>query len=72
MIAITFSCRDHESWVQFIEPVQTASRSRIAYLWCIRSGTPAIARVAIGSASTSSGAVFGGGGTGIGPPWETL
>ena len=26
--------------VQFVEPVQTASRSRTAYLWCIRSGTP--------------------------------
>ena len=43
------------------------SRSRIAYLWCIRSGTPGIGRVSIGSASSSSGAVFGGGGTGIGP-----
>ena len=55
-----------------MEPVQTASRSRTTYLWCIRSGTPAIAFVLIGSASTSSGAVCGGGGTGIGPPYVTL
>jgi hypothetical protein len=49
-----------------------ASRSRTTYLWCIRSGTPGIALVAIGSASSSSGAVWGGGGTGIGPGWSTL
>ena len=71
-IAIAFSCRDQESCDQFIEPVQTVSRSRITYLWCIRSGTPAIGRVGIGSASSSSGAVCGGGGTGIGPGWSTL
>ena len=71
-MTIAFSCRVHESWDQFIDPVQTASRSRTTYLWCIRSGTPAIARVGIGSASSSSGAVFGGGGTGIGPGWSTL
>ena len=71
-IAVTFSCRDHESCDQFIEPVQTVSRSRITYLWCIRSGTPGIGRVEIGSASSSSGAVCGGGGTGIGPGWSTL
>ena len=41
-IAITFSCRDHESSVQFSEPVQTSAPSRITNLWCIRSGTPAI------------------------------
>ena len=69
---MTFSCRVHESWDQFIDPVQTASRSRTTYLWCIRSGTPAIGRVGIGSASSSSGAVCGGGGTGIGPGWSTL
>ena len=32
MIAVTFSWRDHESCDQFIEPVQTVSRSRITYL----------------------------------------
>ena len=34
----TFSCRDHESSVQFIDPVQTTALSRTTYLWCIRSG----------------------------------
>ena len=43
---MTFSCRDHESSVQFVEPVQTASASRTTNLWCIRSGIPAIPRVA--------------------------
>ena len=71
-MAIAFSWRVQESCDQFIDPVQTASRSRTTYLWCIRSGTPAIARVGSGSASSSSGAVFGGGGTGIGPGWSTL
>ncbi len=66
-ITIAFSWRDHESFVQFIEPVQTAARSRTTYLWCIRSGSPGIAFVSSGSASISSGAVRGGGGTGIGP-----
>ena len=40
---MTFSCRVQESFVQLREPVQTASPSRTTYLWCIRSGTPAIA-----------------------------
>jgi hypothetical protein len=32
MTAITFSSRDHESSVQFVEPVQTAERSRTTVL----------------------------------------
>ena len=47
--AITFSCRDQASSVQFVEPVQTDSPSRITYLWCIRSGTPAIGIASSGS-----------------------
>ena len=35
-------------------------------LWCIRSGIPGTARVSTVSCSMSSGAAFGGGGTGIG------
>ena len=69
---MTFSWRDQESSVQLVEPVQTASPSRTTNLWCIRSGTPAMPRVATGSASIASGAVSGGGGTGIGPGWATL
>ena len=69
---MTFSCRDHESSVQFVDPVHTASPSRTTNLWCMRSGMPAIPRVATGSASIASGVVSGGGGTGIGPGWATL
>ena len=69
---ITFSWRLHESSVQLVEPDQTSVPSRTTYLWCIRSGTPAIARVGTGSASIASGLVAGGGGTGIGPGWSTL
>ena len=54
---ITFSCRLHESSVQFVEPDQTSVPSRTTNLWCIRSGTPAIARVGTGSASIASGLV---------------
>ena len=65
-IAITFSCRDHESSVQFVEPVQTVSPSRTAYLWCMRSGIPAIGRWGTPSEEMSSTSGSGGGGTGIG------
>ena len=41
-VTMTFSCRDHESSVQFVDPAQTASPSRTTNLWCMRSGTPAI------------------------------
>ena len=41
---MTFSSRVHESSVQFVEPLQTASRSRTTYLWCIRSGQPGTRR----------------------------
>jgi len=58
---ITFSWRSHESIVQFVEPVSTASPSRTTNLWCMRSGSPGIARVGNGSDSMSDGSVFGGG-----------
>ena len=57
----TFSCRVHESIVQFADPVQTAAPSRTTYLWCIRSGIPGTARSSIGSSCRSSGRVAGGG-----------
>ena len=66
MTAITFSSRDHESSVQFVEPVQTEERSRTTYLWCIRSGMPAIGFAGRPRRAMSSGVSFGGGGTGIG------
>ena len=71
-VTMTFSCRDQESSVQLVDPVQTDSPSRTTILWCIRSGTPATPRVGTGSASIASGTVAGGGGTGIGPGWATL
>ena len=40
MTMSAFSCRLHASSVQLVEPVQTDSRSRITYLWCMRSGMP--------------------------------
>ena len=69
---ITFSWRVHESSDQFVEPVQTASPSRTTYLWCIRSGTPAIGSASTGSASISAWSGDAGGGTGIGIAWSTL
>ena len=69
---ITFSCRLHESSVQFVDPVQTSVASRTTYLWCMRSGMPAIARVGMGSAAIAWAIVLGGGGTGIGPGWSRL
>ena len=71
-VTTTFSCRDHESSVQFIEPVQTVSLSRTTNLWCIRSGTPAIALAGTSSAAISWTSGSGGGGTGIGFAWSTL
>ena len=71
-IATTFSCRVHESFVQFSEPVQTSAPSRITYLWCIRSGTPAIGTPCTGSVAISWTSGSGGGGTGIGFAWSTL
>ena len=63
-MTMTFSSRVHESSVQFVEPAQTASRSRTTYLWCIRSGQPGTGAVSNGSDSISDGSVFGGGGIG--------
>ena len=39
-MTMTFSWRDQESSVQFVDPVQTASPSRTTNLWCMRSGIP--------------------------------
>ena len=69
---ITFSWRVHDSSVQFVEPVQTDSPSRTTYLWCIRSGTPAIARTGTSSDAISCPSGSGGGGTGIGFRWSRL
>ncbi len=57
-----FSWSVHESVVQLVDPVQTDFPSRTTYLWCIRSGIPGMPAVGNGSASISSGAVWGGGG----------
>ena len=71
-VATTFSWRVNESSVQFIEPVQTDSPSRTTYLWCIRSGTPAIAFAGTSNDAISCASGSGGGGTGIGFRWSTL
>ena len=70
-IRITFSCRVHESSVQFADPVQTVLPSRTTYLWCMISGMPAIGRCATPSDEISSTSGSGGGGTGIGFRWPT-
>ena len=44
----------------------------MTYLWCIRSGTPAIAFPSTGSVAISWTSGSGGGGTGIGFAWSTL
>ena len=69
---MTFSSRVHESAVQFVDPVQTEAASRTTYLWCMRSGTPGIAAVGNGCASSASGFVSGGGGTGTAFAWSRL
>ena len=66
IVTITFSWRAQESSVQFVEPVQTDSTSRITYLWCIRSGTPATGLEGSPSDAISCASGSGGGGTGIG------
>ena len=72
IVTITFSSRVHESSVQFVEPVSTVSSSRIAYLWCIRSGMPAAGLDGTPSDAISSPSGSGGGGTGIGSSWSTF
>ncbi len=72
MIASTFSCLVQESIVQFAEPAKTASPSRIAYLWCIRSGMPGTGRASIGSSARISGRVRVGGWISEGRPESTL
>ena len=71
-VTIAFSCRDHESIVQFVEPDQTDVPSRITYLWCMRSGTPGMPRVGTSSSSIVLGSPSGGGGTGAGLRWSSL
>ena len=71
-VTTTFSCRVHESSVQFIDPLQTDVPSRITYLWCIRSGQPGTPTVANGSCSIRLGSVCGGGGTGTRRSRSTL
>ncbi len=63
-VAITFSCSDHASLVQLVDPVHTERPSRTTYLWCIRSGIPGMPSVGSSSDSIRSGSVSGGGGTG--------
>ena len=67
-----FSCRVQESTVQLVEPLQTASESRTAYLWCIRSGIPGTPRASIGSSARISGLVAGGGWIAAGRPVSVL
>ncbi len=70
---MTFSWRDHESSVQFVEPAQ--HRFAVAHdeLVVHEVGDARDRRAsATGSASIASGVVSGGGGTGIGPGWATL
>ncbi len=69
---ITFSWRSQASSVQFVEPVQTERESRTMYLWCIRSGTPAIGNASTGRDSISSSSGAEGGGTGTGRACSTL
>jgi len=64
-VTSTFSSRVHESSVQFVEPLHTAAPSRTTYLWCMRSGSPGIARNGTPSVSSSDGSVRGGGGSGL-------
>ena len=66
-----FSWREKESSVQFSEPVQTVAPSRTTYLWCIRSGMPAIARDSTPSDAMKRVSGSGGGGTGTGMPLST-
>ena len=61
---IRFSSRVHESSVQLVEPVQTASPSRTTNLWCMRSGSPGIGFTGTPIAARMSGSVRGGGGSG--------
>ena len=68
-----FSCRDQESSVQFVEPVQTSQLVPHDELVVHEVGDPGdTAASRSGSASIATGAVSGGGGTGIGPGWATL
>ena len=67
-----FSQRVQESSVQLVEPVQTAQPSRIAYLWCMRSGMPGIGFVGTSRLSIRVGSPRGGGKTGGGFSLSTL
>ena len=73
---MTFSSRVHESFVQFMEPVQTVAASvapsRTMYLWCIRSGTPDTGLVGTPRLAMKAVSACEGGGTGIGLGKSTL
>src|SRR2546422_9719201 len=70
ILTMTFSSLVHESFVQFVEPVQTVAASvaasRTMYLWCIRSGTPDTGLVGTPRLLINAGSACEGGGTGIG------
>ena len=63
---MAFSSRVKSSVVQFVDPVQTASSSRTANLWCIRSRTGATVRTWTPRRCSSSSRV-----SGAGAPWRT-
>jgi hypothetical protein len=69
---MTFSQRVHESSVQFVEPVRTVWPSRIANLWCMRSGMPGIGFVGTSRLSMRLGSTRGGAKTGGGFSLSTL
>ena len=73
---MTFSSLVQESFVQFVEPVQTVApsvdASRTMYLWCIRSGTPDTGLVKTPRLLMNVVSACEGGGTGIGLGKSTL
>src|SRR5438309_7086247 len=76
ILTMTFSSFVQESFVQFMEPVQTvavsAAASRTTYLWCIRSGTPETGLVDTPRLAMNAVSACEGGGTGIGFGKSTL
>src|ERR1700687_1535393 len=76
ILRMTFSSRVQESFVQFMEPVQTVAASvaasRTMYLWCIRSGMPEMGLVGTPRLAMKAVSACEGGGTGIGLGKSTL
>src|SRR5205823_15012951 len=76
ILTMTVSSRVQESFVQFMEPVQTIAASvapsRTMYLWCIRSGTPDTGLVGTPRLAMKAVSACEGGGTGIGLGKSTL